>query len=238
MAFKALTSVLILFALVRCEGQGPDIVDSREAVPLLMAILSRTKTSGSLEYSGSACDSIRSFPKLHVPLRITDPPLQALREIFSEDPKMEIAQESDGTIRMAESDVPRDLLDVTISHISFTREPGRSVPLYDPTEAMWAILRTAEVRQFKLANNIGSPAEAVSLPHAPFTPESPHIGGSLDNVTLSQALDYVHKTFPGLWVYENCPATEKSRRMVLFSFFSDGPGWIARAEAERRGRIR
>jgi hypothetical protein len=223
--YRALTSALILVLLTTCEGQQTAGVSPEEGVPLLMATLGRAKVSGSLEYSGQC--NIPDFPKLHAPLRFIARPLQFLREVFSEDPKMVITQEPDRTIRMIETGVPRDLLNVRISHISFGRGPAQSAPLYDPTVAMWAILGTAEVKEFKAAHNIGSPSEAVNLPHAPFTRESPHIMGGLDNVTLSQALDHLLQVFPGLWIYENCPGTESSKRMVLFSYFADGPAWLA-----------
>jgi hypothetical protein len=50
----------------------------------------------------------------------------------------------------------------------------------------------------------------------------PRVSGELNNVTLSQALDYMLKTFPGLWVYENCPGDNKYKRVVLFTFYRSG----------------
>ena len=35
--------------------------------------------------------------------------------------------------------------------------------------------------------------------------------GELDDVTVSQALDYVLDAFPGFWVYENCVKKEGER---------------------------
>ena len=57
------------------------------------------------------------------------------------------------------------------------------------------------------------------------SPRLPHISGNLDNVTLSEALDYVLRTFPGLWVYENCPS-KKRKRAVFITFFRNGPVWL------------
>jgi len=48
------------------------------------------------------------------------------------------------------------------------------------------------------------------------SPALPHLSGELDNVTVSKALDYILKTFPGLWTYQDCEGA-KRRRMVLFS---------------------
>jgi hypothetical protein len=35
-------------------------------------------------------------------------------------------------------------------------------------------------------------------------------------------LDYMLKTFPGLWVYENCPGSGKDKRVVVFAFYRTG----------------
>jgi hypothetical protein len=87
-----------------------------------MGVLGAAHVSGSLEYWGR-CEldhQLPDFPKLHAIEKNTDSPVQALREIFSgDDPEMQVTQEPDGTIRMAETDVPQDLLDVRIAHISF-----------------------------------------------------------------------------------------------------------------------
>jgi hypothetical protein len=50
----------------------------------------------------------------------------------------------------------------------------------------------------------------------------PGVSGELNNVTVSQALDYMLKTLPGLWVYKNCPGDGKDKRLVLFTFYRTG----------------
>ena len=50
----------------------------------------------------------------------------------------------------------------------------------------------------------------------------PHIFGNLNDVTLAQALDYVLKTFPGFWAYENCQR-EDGTRVVFFEIFQTFP---------------
>jgi hypothetical protein len=237
MSFRLLTTTLVFMLLTTCESQDRSVTSARDGIPLVMATLSRAHLSASLEYSGVACETMRDFPKLHLPMRSTASALQSLRDLFSDDPKMQITQERDGTVRMRENDVPHDLLDLRITHVSFTGEPKRSMSIYDPTEAMWAILWNPQVKQFEAEHNIESPPEGVNLPHAPFTTESPHITGNLDNVTLSQALDYLFGAFPGLWIYEDCPGKEWSKRVASFSFFADSPNWVAR-EAAEKGRIR
>jgi hypothetical protein len=51
----------------------------------------------------------------------------------------------------------------------------------------------------------------------------PRVSGELNNVTLSEALDYMLKTFPGLWVYENCHGSGNDKtRVVVFAFYRSG----------------
>lgn len=237
MSFRLLTTTLVFMLLTTCESQDRPATGFEDGIPFLMATLSRARLSASLEYSGVACETMRDFPNFHLPIRSTASPLEILRDLFSDDPKMQITQERDGTLRMRENDAPHDLLDLRITHVSFTGAPKRSLATYDPTEAMWTILSNPQVKQFEAEHNIEWPPEGVSLPHAPFTVDSPHITGNLDNVTLAQALDYLFGTFPGLWIYEDCAGKGTSKRVVLFSFFADSPNWLAR-EAAEKGRIR
>jgi len=203
-----------------------------------MDVLSRAKVSGSLEYWGR-CNNVYHLPdvpRLYPPQNSTGAPLEVLREIFNDDPKMQVTQDPDGMIRMVETDVPSDLLNVTISHISFdnagtskiTTPDGNTrmepVVLRDPNAALSLIVGAPEVNAFMAAQNIGLPpsnAEGISFLE---TSASPRIVGDLENVTLSQALDHVLKIIPGLWVYENCPS-KTGKRVVYFKLYSNGWGW-------------
>jgi len=131
---------------------------------------------------------------------------------------MRVTQTPDGTIRMVEGGVQTDLPDLRIRHVVF--ENGQYA-LYNPNDALRFVLRAPEVRAFMKDNDIGWPYTSEAAPgHAgPWPTELPHISGSLDNVTLSEALDHVLKTFPGIWVYENCPRDDKKGRVVYLRFY-------------------
>lgn len=43
----------------------------------------------------------------------------------------------------------------------------------------------------------------------------PSVPGELNDVTVEQALDYVAKTFPGFWTYENCRDPEGNREISV-----------------------
>jgi len=124
---------------------------------------------------------------------------------------------------MAEIGVPADVLNVRISHISFERSGANGQgAAYNPDDALNAILRAPEVMDFMKAHDIEQPSQGAGVPGnliGRWPPEQPHISGSLDNVTVSEALDRILETFPGIWVFENCPRNDKKNRHLYFGFF-------------------
>jgi hypothetical protein len=135
--------------------------------------------------------------------------------MFVDDKHMRVTQEGDGTVRMIEDDVPTDLLDVKIRHISFVSGPMS----HGANMALLQITMTPEVEAFKKAHKIGPSEEnAFIFPGDAGDENTPIVSGDLENVTVSQALDYVLKTFPGFWLYENC-RTQGEGRTVYFNFF-------------------
>ena len=193
--------------------------DYGAAIMPILDVLRRGHVSGSLEYSGSCTDQFRNpdFSKLNTPSSDSEPPLQGLREMFANDKDMQVTQEPDRTIRMVAKSVPQDLLNVKIGHISFDEE-DKKLPMFFPINVLWVITHSPEVVTFMKDNDIG-------LVHTIMNEASssvPRASGELNNVTLSQALDSMLKTFAGLWVYENCPGDSKNKRVVFFSFYRTG----------------
>jgi hypothetical protein len=180
-------------------------------------VLARTPFSGSLEYSGE-CDMSQELPvlpKVRAPLEgQNNSALMMLREVFADDHKMQVTQETGGAIRMVEGGVPKGLLDVTIRKLSFN-------DVYDPMSAEAMIISAPEVQTFMKAHDIerdgGRFRRGVrGLRQGP-EPGLPHISEALDNVTVQQALDRLLKTFPGFWVYQNC-LSETGGRVVAFDY--------------------
>ena len=81
---------------------------------------------------------------------------------------------------------------------------------------MMTVLGSPEVQTFEWTHNIAKgsfigPSNALdSGLHA--------VSCELNNVTVSQAFDYILKTFPGFWVYKNC-ACQDGSRSVHFWFY-------------------
>jgi hypothetical protein len=234
------TSTFILIALLlqpdSASGQvKTEYMSAREGAPLLMSLFSRAGASGSLAYSGRCDKETHDLPLLKANVTKNNSIVHNLRAMLSSDRGMEVEEDVNGLIRITERNVPRDLLNVRIKNLAFVADPGPSLEaenvhssgqegLYNPSDALGHILSAPEVVNFRRIHNIG-----------PFTfqmatgiretalPNSPHVSGTLTDVSLSQALDYVLRTFPGIWVYENC--SNKGNARAVFWFYENGPEW-------------
>lgn len=204
-------------------GRQQVVAARRNAAVLqpILTILENKKLPGSLEFSGS-CDlqNFPDLPRLRKPSATDEASaLEGLRSVFADNPEMHVGQDLDGAIRITESGVPTDILRVTISHILFQDFDQNDI--YNPNDALRVVLRAPELLNFMEEHGIEMPSGADAVPgnSGRWSPERPHISGALDNVTLSQALDYILKTFPGIWVYESCQKSGKTTRLVYFRFF-------------------
>ena len=128
----------------------------------ILEVLDKANLSGSIEFSGR-CESLivqdfPEFPKFRVLATSGGSPLQALHEMFADDPAMQVTQDPDGTIRMIEKGVPTDILNIGISHIPFeSGQPPAPRPIYDPNMALMHILGAPEVKLFMKAHHIEWP---------------------------------------------------------------------------------
>jgi hypothetical protein len=213
-----LSAIVVLVGPCWCQFRGGQ--DYRATAWPIVEVLRRGKISGSLEYWGSCTDGgpFPDFPTVTAPSSDSASPLQTLRDMFANDVDMQVTQEPDGTIRMVEKSVPQDLLNVKFGHISFDEEQKRGAPMYIPQNVLQFITHAPEVETFMKDNGIRQPPQMINQSSSPV----PRVSGELNNVTLSEALDYMLKTFPGLWVYENCPGSGKDKRVVVFAFYRTG----------------
>src|ERR1035438_3162698 len=144
-------AMAVLLALVgSCLSQEKSGVDQRAAVPEVQRILSIEGRSGSLEYWGF-CDPDKDWPDFPEPRSVSNrkgSALDLLQWMFADDPKMQVTQERDGKIRMVEADVPQDLLQVKIHHISFSMPYTNGAIAHSGPMAVYALLNTPEVIAF------------------------------------------------------------------------------------------
>jgi hypothetical protein len=122
-------------------------------------------------------------------------------------------------IRIVESGVRLDILQVKIKRLSFDSVSG-------PSESLNLILDAPEVQSFIETHRIGQPFDITSWPSllkssgvkkTPM-PGVPDVSGELNDVTLADALDYTLKTFPGFWLYQDCESSD-GQRLAYFGLF-------------------
>jgi hypothetical protein len=229
LAVAAIVGVLVADSLGQEAGlktshqrtqAGTKAVSTESSLQPILKVLTKAKLSGSLEFSGN-CDSLAfpgypEFPQVQAPSTTGAPPVEQLRRIFADYPAIHITQDSNGAIRMVERNVQTDVLHLRIRHISF----GGGA--YDPNVAVEYIVSTPEINLFMKLHDIQWPfggGGAGNWIAGTIPPTAPHIAGSLDNVTVSEAMDRVLKTFPGLWIYQNCPASNTRKRIIYFEFY-------------------
>ena len=217
----------LLIGAVGSWAQIARLPDPQVTAPLapLLEALANGGVSGSLELSRCA---VGPFPKLQSASASQGSLLQAVREMFASDSVIQITQDADGTIRMIERGAQTDLLNVRIGSISFEINGLPRQSAFNPTTVLAELLQSSEIISFMKTHQMNLVIRPQgSLLHDPYTDNSPHIAESMQDVTLSQALDRVLKTFPGIWVYENCPQTEGEGRSVFLMFLNlQHPGLV------------
>ena len=204
-----------LVLVTSCFAQ--QIVNKFDDRPLLIRdVLKDAHASGSLAYSATCKFHRGRFPI--VPFVYTPSHsgslVDMLQNMFGGDSKMRVTQEPNGMVRMAETDVPSDILDLKIHHVSFHAPPD-SLSSGGARLAMMRVFAAPEVQSFFREHDIANGAFRVKGVY----PKLPEVSGELNDVTVSQALDYILVTFPGYWVYENC-TTPDGKRAVNFEFLS------------------
>jgi hypothetical protein len=205
--------IFLVLLAGHCLGQNKGGLDEGAAVPMVEKILSESRLSGSLEFWGNCDISWPSpeFARLRPVTGHEGSALASLQEMFADDTEMRVTQDTDGKIRMVETNVPQDFLEVRIHHLSIPSS------YHSGAMAVYFILNTPEVRDF-MTHKIG-PTRAWGGWGMPgqIVMYGPSVPGELNDVTVAQALDHVLKTFPGFWTYQNCHDPE-GRRTIFVGF--------------------
>lgn len=213
---SALCFVIVGYAA--SAAQERDYLSDIATSQTILHLLWKEGLSGSLEYR-SQCRSPQGLPRFPevraLPENIEGSSVSAIQEMFAGDPRIRATEDSNGTVRMVENDVPEELLNVPISYISLDG-------VYDHLTAQGIILSAPEVKSFMKSHDIEwvpAPANFVSPPRSP-SPGLSHMSGHLNNVTVRQALDHVTKTFPGFWVYEHCSGDLNHHVSIQFFIYT------------------
>jgi hypothetical protein len=222
-----IASLALLFDIAAAGQQSQQVTESWDNAKLILNVLARARVSGSLEYNGKCGPNVvvPDLPRLRGPQKpYAQNPASALRSMFSVDGRMAVSQERNGIVRVIETGVQTDILDIRIGHLSFNR-------ISDPEQALSLVLDAPEFRSFMQAHGVGQPFDRFAppfylLPGLNKSPESGvrSISGELNDVTVADSLDYILRTFPGFWLYQNCQSPD-GQRVVHFDLFP-APGRI------------
>src|SRR5581483_8947191 len=164
-------------------------------VATVLRVLEENHRSGSLVFRGYCTDSggIRDSFKVSSPAHAIAP-IEALRQAFVNDPALTVKEDSSGMIRVVSGDVQPELLGVTIHDVKFRNEG-------DPREATYKLLASPELKTYMQSHR----TEFVTTSGGLVPPASgQHLNGTLTDMTVSQSLDLIAQTFPGVWTYEEC----------------------------------
>jgi len=197
---------------------------------LISNVLAKGQVSGSLEFNGRCGPGflVPDFPPIREPQKPYAPnAADNLRSMFSVEGRIAVTQERNGTIRIFEPGIQTDILHVRISHLSFNK-------ISDPEQALDLVLGAQEVQSFIQTHGIGQPfniytAHLYALPglgNASPRPGAPSISGELSDISLAHALDYILKTFPGFWLYQDCESFEGQRVLHFGLFPAPGEIWM------------
>jgi len=221
MSSGKLTSLFFLVLLNPCLSQQVTVKFNNDP-RVIRDVLLEAHLSGSMVFSGGCKFQDRTAPVPFVGMRRDLGSVsETLGQMLTVNSKMRVTQDKDGMIRMAEADVPTDILDVKIHYISFKVPDvhgSSDYTLHGPWVALWTILRSPEVESFRKAHHIDLARGMDRLPGNVTDASVPDVTGELYDVTLSKALDYVLKTSPGYWVYEDA-SCEDGTRAVRFKFY-------------------
>lgn len=219
----AIASLVLLFNIAAVGQQLQSYYEAVDDAKLISKVLASARLSASLEYNGKCSPNV-PVPNLP-PIREPQKPhaqnvADDLRYMFSVDSRLFlVSDERNGIIHIVEAGVETDILHVRIKHLSFD-----GISYADG--ALAKVIDAPEVQSFIQTKGIGQPpfnmfaAPVDPLPrlnHSPI-PGVRSISGDLNDVTVADALDYILKTFPGFWLYQNCESLDE-QRLVYFGLF-------------------
>jgi len=188
-----------------------------QVVATVVGVLEENRRSGSLVDRGFCTDSggMTDSHKVATPGHDV-PPVGALRQAFLNDPTLMVKEDSSGMIRVVGGDVQPELLGVTIHDVKFQEEEKN-----DPREATYKLLASPELKTYMQGHRTKFVATSGGLVPPP---TGRHLSGTLTDMTVSQSLDRIAQTFPGVWTYEECVTSQGEKRVVIrfYEFSAEG----------------
>jgi hypothetical protein len=175
-------------------------------VATVLRVLEENRRSGSLVFRGRCTDSGGMTDSFKVTSPAHDvAPIEALRQAFVNDPALTVKEDSSGMIRVVGGDVQPELLGVTIHDVKFQEES-------DPRQATYKLLASPELKTYMQSHR----TEFVTTSGGLVPPPSGrHLSSALTDMTVSQSLDHIAQTFPGVWIYQECTTGQGEKRVEI-----------------------
>jgi hypothetical protein len=142
--------------------------------------------------------------------------LAAVRDIFNHVKGVRIAEKPEGIIRIWIGKVPTEILRTRIHRLTLDRQAQ-----YDPSSAIAAIESTREMDAAMNSLRLTLSPDVGGLV-APAWKGLPHLPGSVNDMTVDQALDMIAKTWGGPVVYGACTARTGENGAKLFAIWNAG----------------
>lgn len=195
-------------------SQVDDLRSNVDVVNYVVGMFFRLRQSGSISISGS-CSSLNGASDV-VPDYIPEITMtehknvaEALAMLSDVDRNIVWRRERDGLINVADGKVPHDILGIKLHTIRFEDRA-------EPALAVADILSTPQVRSYFRQHGIelGLYTRMGGLTSTS-TSSLPKLSVVLKNVTVEEALNYVARFYPALWVYSDCKA--QTHRVVVIT---------------------
>jgi hypothetical protein len=206
----AVSAALAVMPTARADPRHAPEVSIETLVSRLRTALAGSDTAVRLYYRTSSCaDLVRQLDPLSLrlqPPRRSDSPLDSVRRMFGDDPRVRVTEGPPGIVRITIDDPPVALLETRIEALELG-DPERFSPelaivaLEGSPDLAAGIARTGMEQPFKYIN-ILFPGPAPYLPHLP---------AAIADVTADAFLDNVATTFDGLVSYAVCPDSREFR---------------------------
>jgi hypothetical protein len=138
---------------------------------------------------------------------------KTLRAMLANDKRFQIKTDPDGVIRVSESGMPNDVLNIRVIHVALSEEQR-----FNERDAMGELLQAPEVQTYFKAHNIEQPIDSGGLV-GPSDPRLPHLEAAIENMTVLEVLKHIALVFGETGIYTEEVDT-RGRRVVSIGFWA------------------
>jgi hypothetical protein len=199
-------TVAIASALIGISAaeSRPDERNEEMVLGFLRPALLTANKAGRLYYVVPCKESDHNFPMPFPEIRVQSPlsdrgGLEAVREVFRDEKRVTVSEESDGIIKVHVGQVPAAILQTKIPLLRLSQ-----LQRYDEKQAVLALVESKAVQSAMRKLGLQEPPILYNLPLNLPLKTAPHLPVVIRGVTLDQALDMIAKKFGVIVVFGEC----------------------------------